>query len=242
MTATKFDINWIHDLMRELGKPGRRPVFHSEADFQHELAWQLYKKGHAVRLEYPYPHNQVKASSRLSPEQSKVQENNKREYMDIWLPNERIAIELKYRKAKVKKAKVGGEIEWMGETFLMKNQSAADIGRYNFLADLGRLERFSQWEIGYAILLTNDPSYWNEPRNEGNIDECFQLHEGRGEIKGKLKWKRDTGTGAGRSPIGLSSSYLPKWKCYSKFDVEKNGKFQYLAFQVLKPATNGGKQ
>ena len=59
----------------------RRPIFHSEADFQHALAWELDNKapGSEVRLEFrPFP--------------------EERFYLDIWLrgAGEALAIELKY--------------------------------------------------------------------------------------------------------------------------------------------------
>ena len=42
----------IHGLMSKLRK--RRPIFHSEADFQHALAWEIHlaNPSHQVRLEF----------------------------------------------------------------------------------------------------------------------------------------------------------------------------------------------
>ncbi len=44
----------IHDVMAQLATA--RPVFHSEADFQHVLAWAIYRRlpDSAVRLELPH--------------------------------------------------------------------------------------------------------------------------------------------------------------------------------------------
>ena len=46
----------MHGLMGSLAK--KRPIFHSEADFQHALAWEIHKttSGCEIRLEYsPVP-------------------------------------------------------------------------------------------------------------------------------------------------------------------------------------------
>ena len=41
----------IHKFMAAVAR--RRPVFHSEADCQHELALEIHQAGHQVRLEVP---------------------------------------------------------------------------------------------------------------------------------------------------------------------------------------------
>ena len=68
----------------------KRPVFHSEADFQHALAWelQLLDPNVNIRLEY------------------RPQWLDRRNYMDIWVIDEDTAkaIELKYKT----NGKVGG--------------------------------------------------------------------------------------------------------------------------------------
>lgn len=45
----------VHPLMSQLA--GTRPIFHSEADFQHALAWEIQNQHPqaAVRLEYRPP-------------------------------------------------------------------------------------------------------------------------------------------------------------------------------------------
>ena len=77
----------IHNLMEDLSQ--HRPIFHSEADFQHALAWQIHKvmPNCEIRLEMPY----------------RVPQGNW--YLDIWLLTPRIAIELKYRTKKWKEKK-----------------------------------------------------------------------------------------------------------------------------------------
>ncbi len=45
----------LHKLMADLA--AHRPIFHSEADFQHALAWQIHEAmpDCEIRLEWPYP-------------------------------------------------------------------------------------------------------------------------------------------------------------------------------------------
>ena len=73
-------LNEIEAAMVTLAK--RRPVFHSEADFQHELAWTIRERhpDAGIRLEYPLPLD------------------GPRRVIDIWLTDGPTAIELKYWK------------------------------------------------------------------------------------------------------------------------------------------------
>lgn len=70
----------IEAAMAALAK--RRPEFHSEADFQHELAWTIHERhpDAGIRLEYPLPLD------------------GQRGAIDIWLTDGPTAIELKYWK------------------------------------------------------------------------------------------------------------------------------------------------
>ena len=46
-------MNDLDDILFKLGE--KRPIFHSEADFQHSLAWEIHlQKNSELRLEYPY--------------------------------------------------------------------------------------------------------------------------------------------------------------------------------------------
>ena len=44
-------------------------------------------------------------------------------------------------------------------------------------------------KAGYAVLLTNEPSFWNPPGSARKSlnDAAFRLHEGR-EITGEMAW------------------------------------------------------
>ena len=203
----------IRGLLTDLAES--RKVFHSEADFQHALAWHIHQTmpKSQIRLEFPMPVEHQKM------------------YVDIWLPVEKIAIELKYMTRK-------SELEDNEESFAHRNQGAQNQRRYDFLWDIHRLEIMRSMpefcEAGHAVLLTNDPLYWNPPRRQDTVDSDFRVHEGR-VISGKLAWaaKATPGTKRGReSPIRIEGSYSLRWQDYSDFTEELLGKFRYLAVSV----------
>ncbi len=191
-----------------------RGVFHSEADFQHAVAWQLHKAmpDRQIRLEFnPFP------------------AEHKRMYVDIWLPSEEVAVELKYPTRKL-------DSEWRGELFALRNQAAQDLIRYDFLKDIQRLERMvmeNQAKVGVAILLTNDSSYWKQGRR-ATVDADFRIHESR-RLTGKLKWsdRASMGTTKNReAPIRLQGSYDVHWQDYSVVPEGTYRRFRYLAVAV----------
>ena len=205
------------DIIRVLTKLAeQRPIFHSEADFQHALAWEIHQQWPtcSIWLECKTPYL------------------DDRSHLDIWAfsDNATLAIELKY-KTRALRADVDGEI------FSLKDQSAQDIGRCDFLKDIHRLEQIVSGcsdIIGYAILLTNDRSYWNPPRRDDTVDAEFRIHEGK-TITGKLGWSAETskGTMEGREePIVIKGTYRLLWQDYSEPSKESYGKFRYLLVTV----------
>ena len=208
------DVNkLIEDLARE------RPVFHSEADFQHALALHINKVvlNASVRLEYK-------------------PDREKREYIDLWLPSREVAVELKYLTR-------GLDFDHKCERFSLRDQGAQDTRRYDFLKDIQRLEQLSaskrtDVQAGLAILLTNDHLYWDPPTRETN-DAQFRLHAAR-TIKGKMEWSPETspGTKKGReAPICLRDPYDLKWQEYSEVGDGASRRFRYLAIHVGCPST-----
>ena len=139
-------------------------MFHSEADFQHALAWQIHEAA---------PESQVRLEVSVIPVEAQGM------FLDIWLPVEGIAIELKYKTR-------GLELEQDDESFALRNQSAQDQGRYDFLRDIQRLElmrsKLEQCRAGYAVLLTNDSSYWKVPTQRDTVDTDFRCARGARNI------------------------------------------------------------
>ena len=199
-----------------------RKVFHSEADFQHALAWHIHRNmpKSQIRLEFPA-----------------MTEEHRKMYVDIYLPDEKIAIELKYVTRRL-------ELEHCEESFALRDQRAQNQRRYDFLRDIHRLERMRRskpvlCEAGFAVLLTNDPSYWDcpSPRSRDAVDSDFRVHEGK-VISGKRAWacRASSGTVKGREcPIQLAGCYHLRWQDYSDITEKSRGngkprgKFRYLA-------------
>jgi hypothetical protein len=202
----------IADVLNELSE--KRPVFHSEADFQHALAWTIHEKcsGLNIRLE-----------------RREVLNNNEKIYFDIFASNgnKTVIIEVKYKTKKL-------DTVVNGEKFNLKDQDAQDQGRYDFIKDISRLEKALEIYdgTGFAIFLTNDKSYWETPtRDVDAVDEALRIHE-KSIICGTLSWKKGTskGTKSGRiKPIILKGNYTLNWNDYS--DVEEQ-KFRYLLVEI----------
>ena len=187
----------IHMVMAELAKT--RPIFHSEADFQHALAWQIHEMMRDIQIRLEFNLNPL---------------GQEGVYLDIWLPCHKLAVELKY-KTKPLLALHNSE-----EVFHLKEQGAQNHGRYDFLKDVERVESA---ERGFAIILTNEPSYWKEDSvRDGSNHYDFRIHEGR-RLSGELKWKnpedKAAKTGGRQDPITLSGSYNLEWKDYSEVSL-----------------------
>lgn len=190
-----------------------RPVFHNEADFQFSLAWEIQKhhKDFGIRLEYKVP-------------------GFDKRYTDIWIKEPTpIAIELKYKP-------ISTILEINNESFELKPQGAQDIGRYDVLKDLQRIEDIVSMypnTIGYVILLTNDHLYWDKPRKENSVDRAFKIHEGQ-NIHGTLSWSSEAGAGTVKdreSTLQINGRYDTKWKHFSKIE-HKSVEFRNLCFKV----------
>ncbi len=190
-----------------------RPIFHNEADFQFSFAWEIQKQNpdYGIRLEYKVP----QFTSR---------------YTDIWIKGENpIAIELKYKP-------VSMQLQHNKEIFELKKHGAQDIGRYDFLKDVQRLEEIIMKypeTSAYAIIITNDELYWKNPQKYNSVDKDFKIHQDR-NIQGTLSWSSETGKGtmkAREEPIKINGSYNINWKNYSNFD-QKYGQFKMLCLEI----------
>jgi hypothetical protein len=194
-----------------------RPVFHSEADFQHALAWSLRERipNLPVRLEYPLPWE------------------GDRSYADIWLraPGGDVVLELKYWKRNLR-------ITLDGEEFNLPFQGAQDLARYDFLKDLSRVERLvavGKARTGAVIAITNDHLYWQGGR-PNTVDADFRIHEGR-RLSGTMSWSDAASDGTKRSreaDLTLRGVYHPVWQPYFTVDGEPYGEFRYLFLPVDK--------
>lgn len=195
----------------------KRSIFHSEADFQHSLAWEIQKK---------YPECKIRLETKIHGANTKV-------YLDILVISEdrKYAIELKYKTRSY-------DCVIDGEKFSLNNHGAQDIGRYDILKDIQRLEQMLSAEVvdeGIFILLTNDPSYYqNTGHKKQTVDRDFRINEGK-NVSGQLSWGERTGKGTmkGREePISLKGHYEMNWNNYSQIDNSGTGIFRSLILPV----------
>ena len=196
------------------GLSSLRPIFNMEADFQFALGWEIQKKfpDWSVRFE----HKPTNLKDRI--------------FVDLWIKGDQTsAIELKYKTRKL-------DVNVKGESFNLLDQSAQDIGRYDFLKDVERLENIVSTHDnvkGYAVILTNDSAYWKSPTTE-TVDAEFRMHEGR-ILNGELAWGTEAGAGTMRKrekPIKLTGTYKLSWKDYSQVSSTSYGKFRYLFLEI----------
>lgn len=188
----------------------KRPVFRSERDFQEAL------------------HNILRAEG-LRPEKNKTINGIR---VDLWIEQDgkEIVIQLRHKTKKL-------SVEVNAEKYDLKNHGAQDISRYDFLKDVQSIERLcleNPLRMGFAILLTNDHLYWQQPVKSRSVDEDFLLFEGNC-LSGECGWKEEAGYGTtnGReNPIYLKSLHKMKWKTYSTFPAS-NSEFRYLCVDVI---------
>lgn len=200
----------------------RRPIFHSEADFQHALAWEIHQQ---------WPECLIRLERKFSGS------SDRNIYLDIWAlhSNTTIAIELKYKTKAF-------NVNLLGEEFNLSNHGAQDLGRYDFLKDIQRLEQIVYKQprtIGYAILLSNDNTYWASASNQSTADAQFRIHQNR-SLTGTLNWgvNASKGTTKGReSPIDIRGLYTVNWQTYSSLNglPQTNENFKYLLFEISNP-------
>ena len=206
----------IHEIMRNLRK--RRSIFHSEADFQHALAWQIHTdfSDCEIRLEY-------KPISRVNM------------FVDIWawIEDIQIAIEVKYPAAKhiIKR-------QDLFETFHLDKGGPLDTARYGFLKDIQRLEKFSGRKdtLCFAVLLTNQRRLWEVPQRgwKQENDYQFRIHQ-KQWVNGHKTWAPKTSqkTKQSHPPLDIKGRYVMEWQNYSSFrNVTRNSQFRYLAVPV----------
>ena len=153
------------DLIKIIDKFGQdNRIFQSEAQFQFDLAWEIRNNLHSEKTE-------------IRLEEMTVQEknSNKRFYSDIVIKyNDKSfdVIELKY------KTKASTYIDRNKTTVSLLNHGARDLGRYDYLYDLYRMQLLKKQDIkkysypldysfnsGYAIILTNDYHYWEQTKS-----------------------------------------------------------------------------
>lgn len=195
----------------------RRPVFHSEADFQFEFARTLADLDPSLQIRLEVPHRDPKGGTR---------------YVDLvcYDSTQRTLVEFKY---------VTRYRTWTasdGEEFHLKNHAAMDLARLHVVHDVHRLEALTSERdstTGIALLLTNVPALWQPPTGRRETrDAAFRLHEGRPPLIGTLTWGPEGSRHQGNQRT-LTGTYPTTWHDYTPADAPGAGDhFRWLAFYV----------
>ena len=227
-----------------------RPVFHSEDDFKFALSTELLKLYHDIKIRLEVP--KMTTYKYLDYGQGAKDPEDVTVYIDmmIYYASRKYAVELKYRTKKTEVIKDGDE------EFKLKDHSARDVGRYKFRADISRLEYLKRKGLvknGYAIFLTNEPLFWNQPIEKKYMDGEFRLGGPRFNKKAKWNLENDyllshyinqdgilVGKQSGKKnwiftpeytkDLSLNGEYKINWKDYSS--EHENSIFKYLMIEV----------
>ena len=169
MNATEEAVELLdmRAVMRELAK--RRPIFHSEADFQHALAWEI-RAQHTdcqIRLERPV---------------DGVDPSRRRPRVDVWLWHREstVLLELKYYTSELNLTLDHKDPVWC-EEFRLASRDAPDVPRHGLVEDIARVERAVNQGAssrGYALLLSNHKGLWTSRDNCKANDAEFGLTTG----------------------------------------------------------------
>lgn len=210
----RLDGRWLEGVVEKLADS--RPLFHSEADLQHALAWELHRS---------HPEAVVRLELRPDPAL--------RESVDLVVVVDgcKVFIELKYLVRRL-------DLTVGGERVVLRDQGAQSLSRYDVLKDVARLERFCVGaHIGFAVVLANDPLVWG-PSRPGGVDSAFKIHDGA-LVSGTMEWAEHTGLGSRRgreAPITLRGSYRMSWRSWPASVPELRESFRYLIVEVARRA------
>ncbi|MGF7003434.1 hypothetical protein M2149_001835 [Lachnospiraceae bacterium PFB1-21] len=192
----------------------KRPVFHSEADFQFCLAFELKNTlGDDAKIYCEYP----VASLKLEAEK-------RRPHLDILISvgGKKIPIELKYRPK-------ASTIEYDNEVFELKPQGDNTWSRYDFLKDVLRIENYknddaSHCEEGYAIFLTDNMIFKEDKPSKHKLSLANKIE---GEYyRTYINEKKQL--------LEIKGIYTPNWHDYRDITdtKEKEHTFKYLMVEV----------
>jgi hypothetical protein len=204
-----------------------RPVFHSEADFQHELAMELDRSGYGVRLEVPHSIAINGASLGAELDILVIEPKTRR----------RTAIELKYVTAQK-------TVVHAGETFNLCKNWGTNFSRFDCWADfqrVGGIVAAGHAHCGFAVFLTNAEDAWHvDAGPTATMARQFSIHDNRNVAAGAvLDWApiRPTVGSVSKkrlppySPITVPTPTVCTWTDYSALPGP-NGRFRFLFLAI----------
>jgi len=220
-------ISDIRQFLRE-----NKVLFFNERDFQIHLAFYLKQKDYDdVDVEYYVPYKVFGDEY--------IWENELKIDIVVSKDGEYCPIELKYKTKSVKNEpalqRFGTNINTMfdigaNDIKILKNQSAQDLGMYNFWKDVKRVElvkeKFNNVKFGVCVFLTNDTVYKNSGKPTSNN---FLMSMGAGLHDRQRMWKDPASACARQNPeFTLSARYNIEWE---QIEIENIG-FNYTIIEI----------
>jgi len=199
----------IEEVLKNLSV--HKPYFKSEKEFQLTLSNQIEKVGLITGVNSSYLGQKVDIL---------VKDPNKNDISH--------AIQLRHKTA---------YLSMHDGSIVLKNHGAQDQARYDFIKDIKSLENIKKGDKnvkGYAIILSNDPKYWQHPTKLNSVDEDFLIYEGK-LLYGNLKWSPHASLGTKlkrEENIELSNEYKCIWGSYSSINLKGNNVFRYLVVEI----------
>ena len=189
----------------------RHEPFYNERELQVKLASFLEqtKKYTHIYLEYYVPVKNNKKDVLLSDYQwnSEIRMDIVVNYEDSYIP-----VELKYKTKKVRGCKISRFGEFINDVDIIKNQSAQDIGRYDYWKDVRRIEvvnsHYDKVVGGIALFLTNDPNYYKEKTRHSSFYNFRLTNDNDGS---KMSWDNNPKIKETHPDFQLDKTYSPQW-------------------------------
>lgn len=194
----------------------QRPIFHSEADFQHELGMSLRSRHPALSLRLEHPRDDAPGAIDIVGRAA-----GKRA----------LALELKYL--------CGSLITQLNdEKFVLRAQAGHPFRRYDVVKDLEAMEASARAHPGSqaaVIILSNDPSYWSRTKRNIVSDVHFRFDDGQ-TLAGARSWAEQASEKLrGRRPkeLNLEGEYICAWEDFSSLSPpQRRGNFRFLVLEV----------
>ena len=182
-------------------------------------------------------------------------------YTDIvvdFADNESVAIELKYKTwANASKNEKKIEYNVGNHRYVVFHQGAPNIGCYQYLEDVARLEELAgiaeQYHTfdnynngtrnvvcGYAIMISNDETYWKGPKDSESVMRDFFLYDNDEKSGEKKSIPTEPQNQPGKNgkeskreyKLQLKKEYTCYWEDYYHDNDPKKPDFRYLILQI----------
>lgn len=212
-------------------------VFFNERDLQMHLALYLQtspQKYDAVEVEYYVPV--------FDKNKNKILKNydwNSEIRLDIVVikNNEFLPVEIKYKTKKISHPIIFKRFDKnIQDIDILKNQSAQDLGCYDFWKDVRRIEVIKKnyqenVKAGIALFLTNDSYYWSG-KIKGNV-ACYNFRLSEDNKTHEKEWINDMTIKIKHPNFRLDGVYSSEWVDKKSFKNCKEEIFRCFLIKVL---------